>query len=127
PSISVHSRPSHVHSAARHQSISSRLCRVFRFDGVAGLLSIDLDACSGIEFVPCMPKAEPLGHVLKVQLDQISPPIWRRLEIPVGCTLGDIHHLFQTVMDWDNSHLHVFVIKGVEYGFPDPGIEMYCE
>jgi hypothetical protein len=54
---------------------------------------------------------------LKVTLKGIKPPIWRRIEVPDG-TLGELHDILQTVMGWDDGHLHQFIVKGNRYGVP---------
>jgi hypothetical protein len=38
--------------------------------------------------------------------------------MPRTMTLGDLHLAIQTVMDWDNDHLHNFQIGQKEYGDP---------
>jgi hypothetical protein len=55
---------------------------------------------------------------LKVSLRGIRPPIWRRLLVPGGMTLGDLHHAIQAAMGWEDAHLHVFDIAGQPYGDP---------
>jgi hypothetical protein len=57
---------------------------------------------------------------LKLTLDEIKPPIWRRLEVPADITLARLHAAIQLAMGWQNSHLHEFEIGGVRYGEPDP-------
>ena len=51
---------------------------------------------------------------LKVTLRGIRPPVWRRLWVPGRMTLGDLHHVIQAAMGWDNAHLHAFNIAGRE-------------
>jgi predicted ATPase len=55
---------------------------------------------------------------LKVTLRGIRPPIWRRLLVPDRMTLGDLHHVIQAAMGWDDGHLHVFDIAGRQYSDP---------
>ena len=55
---------------------------------------------------------------LKVTLRGIRPPIWRRLLVPGRMTLGDLHHVIQAAMGWDDGHLHVFDIAGRQYSDP---------
>lgn len=45
---------------------------------------------------------------LKVTLNDIAPPIWRRLLVPSGVSLGELHVVLQEAMGWTNSHLHCF-------------------
>jgi hypothetical protein len=56
---------------------------------------------------------------LKVTLTGIRPPVWRRLLLPAGMTLGDLHDAIQSSMGWENAHLHDFDVDGRRYG--DPG------
>ena len=61
----------------------------------------------------------------KIELLDISPPIWRRIQVPEGYTFWDLHVAIQDSMGWTDSHLHAFRIYGpgndiVEIGLPDP-------
>ncbi|MDR1949366.1 MAG: plasmid pRiA4b ORF-3 family protein [Spirochaetaceae bacterium] len=60
---------------------------------------------------------ETLQHVfvLRVSLKDISPPIWRSVQVPGSVTLGDLHRIIQIVMGWSDSHLHSFEIDGLSY------------
>lgn len=40
--------------------------------------------------------------------------------VPSDATLQSLHYLLQIVMGWNNSHLHMFTVKGKQYGEPDP-------
>jgi hypothetical protein len=55
---------------------------------------------------------------LKVTLRGTKPPVWRRLLVPGGMTLGDLHRAIQAAMGWHDSHLHAFDIDGRQYGDP---------
>ena len=55
---------------------------------------------------------------LKVTLRDVRPPIWRRLLVPARMTLGDLHHVIQAAMGWEDAHLHAFDIAGRQYGDP---------
>lgn len=57
-------------------------------------------------------------YQLKVTLEDIRPPIWRRILVPAEITLGDLHRILQTIMGWDNSHLHAFKIQNLYYSDP---------
>lgn len=54
---------------------------------------------------------------LKVTLENIDPPVWRRIEVPGAMTLEDLHVVLQGVMGWHTSHLHCFEIDGKRYDF----------
>ena len=45
---------------------------------------------------------------LKVALRYITPPIWRRVEVPDTLTFWDLHFVLQILFDWGNSHLFEF-------------------
>lgn len=74
-------------------------------------------------------KAATTGDVvkLKVTLQGIRPPIWRRLLIPAGMTLRDLHDAIQTSMGWGDAHLHDFDIAGERYGDPSTTDEVVNE
>jgi len=57
---------------------------------------------------------EPQIFQLKVVLQHIKPPIWRRLLISSHCTFLALHHALQDSFYWSNYHLHEFF-----YRFPE--------
>lgn len=59
-------------------------------------------------------------YQLKITLKDIRPPIWRQVQVTSERTLGKLHQIIQESMGWTNSHLHTFLIGGVEYGRPMP-------
>ena len=59
-------------------------------------------------------------YQIKVTLRHVSPPVWRRIEVPGDTTLDTLHDVLQIVMGWTDSHLHAFCAGGVTYGMPDP-------
>lgn len=61
-------------------------------------------------------KASRSIYQLKVTLNGIRPPIWRRILVPSDIRLGKLHRVLQSVMGWDNYHLHQFVAGGIMYG-----------
>jgi hypothetical protein len=77
------------------------------------------------------PKSSDTVFQFKVTLVGTKPPIWRRVHTQ-DCNLGKLHGIIQAAMGWEDSHLHRFVIDGVQYGPPSPddldfGIEMQNE
>jgi len=52
---------------------------------------------------------------LKVTLKHVQPAVWRRIAVANNLTLGDLHHVIQRAMGWNNDHMHAFYICGVEY------------
>jgi tetratricopeptide (TPR) repeat protein len=58
----------------------------------------------------------PIAYKLKLTIQGVEPPIWRRLLVRGDTNLAALHDIIQTVMGWGDSHLHVFTIEKVEYG-----------
>lgn len=57
---------------------------------------------------------------LKITLDNVKPAPVRRLEVPLGIKLSDLHHVIQAAMPWDNSHMYGFRVKNARWGIPMP-------
>jgi len=55
----------------------------------------------------------------RITLDDIEPPIWRRLVAPLNWRLDQLHLAIQAAFNWWNFHLHEFCIGGLRYGDPD--------
>jgi hypothetical protein len=55
---------------------------------------------------------------LKITLDDIRPPIWRRVQTK-DCTLAKLHDIIQTVLSWEDYHLHEFEIGDRRFGLPE--------
>ena len=49
---------------------------------------------------------------IKMTLEGIDPPIWRRVHTP-DCTLGELHKIIQVTMGWEFEHLYRFTVGGV--------------
>jgi len=60
---------------------------------------------------------------LKVTLQQIRPPIWRRLEVPTALSLGAFHSILQVAFGWTDSHLHQFHAGDHRFGMIDDEFE----
>jgi hypothetical protein len=54
------------------------------------------------------PREETVTFHLRVSLDDVEPPVWRRLDVASDLTLDDVHDALQRAMGWTNSHLHAF-------------------
>jgi len=52
-----------------------------------------------------------LIHQFKITLRGISPPIWRRIQVPAAYSFWDLHVAIQDSMGWLDYHLHEFHIK----------------
>jgi hypothetical protein len=58
--------------------------------------------------------------VLRIELEDIEPLIWRRVAAPTSISLKDLHGVIQAVMGWDDCHLWEFVAQGRKYGLRIP-------
>lgn len=101
----------------------------------------DLDARLAVIRATCHPDAEALAGAvaefassgaqrsidqvadLKVSLANFRPPIWRRVQLPVTASLGDLHEVIQLLFGWDGDHLYLFRAGKKEYGNPFAGLE----
>ncbi len=63
----------------------------------------------------------PVIYQLKVVLLGISPMIWRRFFVSSDSTIADLHYTLQIAMEWEDIHLHHFIIHGKQYGMTQPG------
>ncbi|MEJ2856505.1 MULTISPECIES: plasmid pRiA4b ORF-3 family protein [unclassified Saccharothrix] len=69
---------------------------------------------------PPRPDRVGVGYELEVRLLEVAnPPVWRRLEVPAGLSLGGLHEVVQAAMGWENAHLHEFAHRTGRYGVPD--------
>jgi hypothetical protein len=57
---------------------------------------------------------------LRIELDEVKPRVWRRVEVPTDIHLDDLHRVIQVVMGWENYHLYEFRRGRTAYGVPDP-------
>lgn len=57
---------------------------------------------------------------LHIQLEDIEPAIWRRVEAPLTSTLKALHDVIQAAMLFEDCHLFQFEIGDRRYGYPDP-------
>ena len=65
--------------------------------------------------------SSPTIHRLKITLQDLKPPIWRRLEVSSTTSLAALHHHIQVAFMWFDCHLHEYDIGGVRYGADDAG------
>lgn len=62
---------------------------------------------------------ESHDHVLKITMEGLRPPIWRRIRIGSDATFEHLHHVIQTAFGWTNSHLHQFLTESRIIGIAD--------
>lgn len=53
---------------------------------------------------------------LHLELEDVTPPVWRKLLVPSNITLADLHAALNEVMGWTNSHLHQFILRDRRFG-----------
>ena len=54
-------------------------------------------------------RREPATLRVRVDLDGIKPPIWRRVDLSSDLTLDQLHVVLQTLFGWQDTHLHSFL------------------
>ncbi|MFC1895485.1 plasmid pRiA4b ORF-3 family protein [Thermodesulfobacteriota bacterium] len=66
-------------------------------------------------------------YQFRVELNEIDPPIWRRIQVPAKYSYWDLHVALQDSMGWLDCHLHAFRLrmphkrKEIQIGIPDDG------
>ncbi len=65
--------------------------------------------------------ARSLGSIyqLKITLQDIEPPIWRRILVRGTTGLARLHEIIQETMGFQNYHLYEFAIGGERFEAPD--------
>ncbi len=58
-------------------------------------------------------------YQIKVTLNYIEPPVWRRMLVLNTMSLPEFHSALQFAMGWTDSHLHMFVSSTGHYGVSD--------
>src|SRR5262249_19723006 len=56
---------------------------------------------------------------LKVAIDEVTPPVIRRVEVPVSIRLDDLHFVLQIAIGWQNCHPFEFRAGGRAWGLLD--------
>jgi hypothetical protein len=56
------------------------------------------------------------AYQLRIVLHRTSPHIWRRVVVRSDSSLGQLHHVVQTLFNWADSRLHRFVLRGRSLG-----------
>lgn len=59
-------------------------------------------------------------YQVKVTLQGVKPPLWRRLVVSSSISLRKLHDVLQVALGWTDTHLHLFDVRGQTYGVPDP-------
>lgn len=67
-----------------------------------------------------MPKKVKAIFQLKVSLRDIEPSIWRSLQVAEHTKLPRLHRVLQLLFNWEDYHLHDFIVGRRVYSVPDP-------
>lgn len=57
-------------------------------------------------------------YQLRVDLEDVDPPVWRRVRVPGSLSFSELHVVLQAGMGWEDRHLYRFEIA--EQVFVDP-------
>jgi Plasmid pRiA4b ORF-3-like protein len=72
-----------------------------------------------------MTSAEQIAR-LAIALDEVKPPVRRRVEVPLTIRLDQLHRIIQIVMGWENYHLYEFHVgRDITYGVPYPDRDFF--
>ena len=63
---------------------------------------------------------EQCRYLLRVELKDVKPTIWRQIWVESQMSLIQLHHIFQLAMGWTDAHLHSFTIHRITYATPRP-------
>ena len=61
---------------------------------------------------------EPIARI-RIELQEIEPKLWRRVDVPLSSTLLALHDFIQFAFRWTDSHLFEFEIGDRRYGQPE--------
>ena len=56
---------------------------------------------------------------LRIEIDDVTPPVIRRVEVPVTIRLDDLHFVLQIAIGWQNGHPFEFRVGETAWGLPD--------
>lgn len=59
-------------------------------------------------------------YVCRVELNEITPNIWREFRFHPEVTFHQLHQIIQAVMGWSDTHLYEFQVNKKPIGVPDP-------
>ena len=68
---------------------------------------------------------EDAVYILKITLEAVEPPVWRRVQVSGSITLERLHPVILKTMGWRDVHLHEFEVGGRRYGQPEPDEPQY--
>ncbi len=97
--------------------------------GVEQLLRILDDLID--EHLAGAPQPSNATYRLKIQINGITPPVWRSVDVPAEIGLHDLHETIQRLFAWNDSHLHEFMTgahpSGIRYAPENPELDHWGE
>jgi hypothetical protein len=54
----------------------------------------------------------PTAYLLRIELRDLKPAIYREVLVDPGITLRKLHAVIQAAMGWENTHMHAFAQPG---------------
>ena len=66
---------------------------------------------------------EPIARI-GIELREIEPKLWRRVDVPLTTTLQVLHDIIQVTVGWTDSHLFEFRVGERVYSEPHPTDEL---
>ena len=67
---------------------------------------------------------EPVARI-RIELQDLEPKIWRRVDVPLSSTLASLNDITQVSFHWQDYHLYEFVVGERVYGVPTDEDEFY--
>ena len=55
---------------------------------------------------------------MRIELRDLEPKIWRRVDVPLSSTLEALHRIIQSSFRWQDYHLYEFAVGERVYGVP---------
>lgn len=53
--------------------------------------------------------------VLRVSVDDVQPPVWRRIRVRSDLLLSELHGVLQVSLGWQDRHLHAFSLRSTGF------------
>jgi hypothetical protein len=68
--------------------------------------------CCGSPAFLAIEPPDPASIILTIELDGVTPRVWRHVAIPSNTTLDQVHLMIQEAMGWDDAHMYAFEADG---------------
>lgn len=59
----------------------------------------------------------PNSYLLKIALEDVPGPIWRRFVVPSDIALDTLHVVIQRVMGWQGGNRHIFIVGRKQFTY----------